>query len=303
MVMAALQVITDIRGRHAGDSATVLRVQIVWKWMDVAIRQMPILGDVYRQTYNFVKEMWHTFLAVRSSSVYNIKLVKPHDGSVRHLDDAWRSQSRVGLRPEFSNLNANASGKCCRRERFWAFTPSNDYVIQYDVKHSFLQMSFLAFYPKNTPSVFPPAPMRIYWKAPQFSAIESATWSSTGAAADPSLVQYIQQSGGPHQILPGLDPASFDRCASDNARDPHEWSWSRWTHYFPAIFRDPEHAGHHQLDHLQRSQLRVATKNMSASERRRTARLREAQTQAGSKPSIIVTRADQTLFPIPLAEP
>ena len=260
--LAGLQTASEIAAIET-DKYLLIRA---WKWLDVIVRQLPWVGDLYRTVHNLSWELWRTYLSRQKKTVYCIQLWPIGDTNlpVRALDECWNVQSPLISR-EPGRLH----------ERAWAFLPSQDYLISYEVKQSFLTMPFVAFYPKDKPAIFPPYPLRTYWKAPDLSAIQSGIWSTAGTNISFDMLRRIQECAGPLQLIDG------------EVNDPHSgWNWDLYQRCFPRLFVKPEH---------HTTTIPPQTTNMSASERRRKARIQQLTI---IKSSIILTRQNQTISTI-----
>ena len=87
-----------------------------------------------------------------------------------------------------------------------SFAGQEAQLIQYSVRHSVINLSFLAWYPPHARNArFPPHPLNDYWDPPLESPVESCTWlkdpRGDEVEADPLATQILKQLAGPHQVL------------------------------------------------------------------------------------------------------
>jgi len=267
--LAVLQVLTDIRGDRIGEDNKL--TTIYWKWIDVIFREIPYVNIWYRYVYDTSLHWWQVYLSRQTSTVNSIQLLPcpawlNHPDGVRtplhSLDQVWSQESRLMYRPSLT-----------RKERAWVFTPSEDYLIQYSIKDSTLPHPFIVYYPKGTRAIFPPVPLKTYWTPPSRSPISSVCWSFDPTAVVPNLLLYVvQQCAGPKQ--------------------EQIWSWSKLKECFPHVFVQPVVTT--------TSSNNTNAGELSATERRRLNRLRQATSTAGT--SLIVTHSDQTQTIVPITD-
>jgi hypothetical protein len=298
VALATMQVATDIRGGRTPKSEPCSVWLAAWKWVDVGVREIPWVGWSYSQVYESLDACWWFYLSRQHFVVPSVQLVplpNPDDGAYarvfQNLNDAWRQESRLMTRTT------------AMQERAWTFVPSTDYVILYTVKDSWLPHEFFAFYPKGQLAIFPPCPLSTYWKPPAQSRIAATLWSHPSGAltpTDPALTHIVQCSAGPLQTLKLYTPTHTttttpdDNIIGSSMVDSHEWNWKMWKTYFPQHFTTPSVVS---IKPTKTSPTETSsTTELSASEKRRLARLKQATSSAdaSSTISLIVTRCNQT---------
>jgi hypothetical protein len=332
-LLATAQVVNDIKsGNLCEETPEPTTFGKCMAWTDLVVRQIPVLGTVvYRSLTGIIYSLCLSVMASSVGIVYNIEMLtpsalpenqrfSPNVISPSRLDDVWKRQCRWIVRAHSSVP-----------ERAWVFTPSNDYVIRYQVYNSFLRTHFIAFYPAGKLAIFPPEPLHTYWKSPTMSKIKTVTWSIKGSLSPASdvLVECVKACAGPRQAFPplpipkhSLDKYSLDKHNPDKSmlysdekhdsgskhessmeahelHEAHDWTWTRWKTFFPAIFAVPSAPVSVIFDET----------NLSPVERRKLARLRAAAlsamptTTSGGEidDKLLVTRADQSFETIPIS--
>lgn len=276
---AWLQVVTEI-GKIGAESSS--KWAIAWKWADVMVREIPTIGGWYAWLSDNFHELWRIYLARQAWTVHSIQLLSASAEAASaaasnntSLDDVWKHQSRLVQRPD---------GLTSWRERAWSFVPSRDYVIQYAIAESHLTQTFVAFYRKDQPAIFPPCPIRAYWKPPTLSRIVGTFWAPSGLPTDPTLTYLVQCCAGPHQCL------KEEGAAKEKGGGAHEWDWKMYQSCFPAVFQTPPSS---------LSRAPTPEKELSTMEKRRLARLKQAMMNNTNEISLLITRSNQTTTLVP----
>jgi hypothetical protein len=293
---------------------TVSGAIVAIKWIDVVLRSVPRVNGLYRWVYSMWQDLLYSYLSRRPSTIYNIRLLPIPFNIGRNAKES-RLVQRVPIGSHKRNCTKSGDGGG-RLERAWLFNSSSDNLIQYSVKGSVLPLAFIAFYPRNQPSIFPPCPLTTYWRAPSESPVQSAVWTNGQACHEVSriMLQVLQQCAGPHQQIGRLQEDT------DAFQEPHDWRRKQLELCFPHITKPPT-ATTTKIDKSETTTPTDANATttttdatagtdatLTASERRRLARLQTAtqQTQAahGAHTAndvffIVITRADQTQASLP----